>query len=180
MQFRSFIEAVLPLGIGRTYIRSPKSALVSGTYACNPQTLHLQLASLLLVFSFASVTSAAEKSVLFIHTDMSNGPAIVPYDKAFQAALTADTSEQIILYNEYTDLWRFGDDDYARTLNNFYRQKYAGQHFDLIVVDAPPALKFLVAHGDELFHGTPVVFCLIMEGQLIEGLSLKSNFTVTG
>jgi PAS domain S-box-containing protein len=132
---------------------------------------------LLLVFSFASVASAAEKSVLFIHTDKSNGPGVILYDKAFQAALNADTNEQIVLYNEYTDLWRFGGEDYAKTLVDFYRRKYAGQHFDLIVVEAAPALRFLVAYGEELFPGTPVVFCVIMEGRQIEGLSLKSNFT---
>jgi PAS domain S-box-containing protein len=119
---------------------------------------------------------AAEKSVLFIHTSKSSGPAVILYDMALPAALSEGTSERISLSYEYTDLWRFTGEDYARTLKEFYRQKYAGQHFDVIVVESPPALRFLLAHGDELFPGTPVVFC-VMEERLIEGLTLKSNFT---
>ncbi len=136
----------------------------------------ISITALLLVLLLSSLGAAAEKNVLFVHTSKSNGPAIIRYDTVFQAALTTDSTERINLYNEYTDLWRFTDDDYARTLRDFYRQKYAGQRFDVIVVESPPALKFLLAYGEELFPGTPVVFCVI-EQRLIEGLTMKPNFT---
>lgn len=125
-----------------TYKRAPANARASQACLRNHRRLRLPLILLLLVFSFVSVAKAAEKSVLFIHTNKSNGPAIILYDKAFQSALSGDPSEQIALYNEYTDLWRFVGEDYALTLKDFYQQKYAGQHFDVIVVESLPALKF--------------------------------------
>ena len=114
--------------------------------------------------------------MLFIHTSKSSGPIISVYDRALQIALSEDTSQQITLHHEYTDLWLFEGEDYARTLRDFYRQKYSRLHPDLILVESAPALKFLLAYGDELFPGTPVVLC-IMEGSPIEGLTLKPNFT---
>jgi formate hydrogenlyase transcriptional activator len=134
------------------------------------------LAAFLLLLSFCTLAVQAEKSVLFLHTSKSNGPGAIAYDKAFQPALTENSPERINLYNEYTDLWRFTDDDYLQALRDFYRLKYADQHFDLIVVEQPPALRFLLAYGEDLFPGTPVVFC-VMEERLIEDLHLRHNFT---
>jgi len=129
-----------------------------------------------LLLSFCSLAAQAEKSVLFFHTSKSNGPGAIAYDQAFQSALTENSTERINLYNEYTDLWRIADDEYLRALRDFYRLKYADQHFDLVVAEQPPALRFLLAYGEDLFPGTPVVFC-VMEERLIEDLNLKPNFT---
>lgn len=114
--------------------------------------------------------------MLFIHTNKSNGPGVILFDKTFQSALSETQGEPITLYNEYADFWHFVGDEYVRTLKDFYQKKYAGRHFDLIVVESSPALEFVLAYGDELFPGTPVFFCVLLE-PLIKDLSLKPNFT---
>ena len=176
LRLRSILLAVRGLEIVLARVHASANVLASILRARKHQGLGQPIALLLLVLSLASVSMAAEKSVLFIHTDKSNGPAVIPYDKTFQAELSADSKEKINLYNEYTDLWRLSGDEYARTLHDFYKQKYAGQHFDVIIVESLPALRFLLAYGDELFPGVPVVFS-IMDRRLLEGLSLKPNFT---
>ena len=156
-----------------TPFHSPRGSLVEQHAGGCKATLFngclpvLLFAPLLLFFSF-SLTQAAEKNVLFVHTAKSNAAGAIMFDKIFEATLTAGSSDRISLYNEYSDLWRFSNDEYQRALRDFYRQKYAGQRLDLVVVDSPPALKFLLAYGDELFPGTPVIFC-VTEGGISRG-----------
>ncbi len=40
-----------------------------------------------------------------------------------------------------------------------YRLKYQAIHFDLIAATDNDAFDFLIAHRDDLFGETPVVFC---------------------
>ena len=148
---------------------------IGGMHRRKLNWVFVTITSVLMVLFFFALAAAAEKNVLFVHTGKSNGPAVMILDRTFEAALTANSSDPIHLYNEYTDLWRFSTDEYQRALHDLFRQKYAGQHIDLVVVESPPALKFLLEYGDELFPGTPVIFC-VMEGRLIESLQLKPNF----
>jgi len=63
------------------------------------------------------------------------------------------------LYIEYMDTKRF----YSRgSLDDFpeiYRRKFRLHHFDAIIATDNNAFDFLREHRDELFPGTPVVFC---------------------
>jgi hypothetical protein len=40
-----------------------------------------------------------------------------------------------------------------------YLKKYTGRHFDLIIASNTDAFNFLLKNRDEIFPGTPVVFC---------------------
>ncbi|VVB71759.1 Pentapeptide repeats (8 copies) [uncultured archaeon] len=44
-------------------------------------------------------------------------------------------------------------------LRSVYHQKYSGQHFDLVISTDDDAFDFLLNNRDDLFLGTPVVFC---------------------
>lgn len=100
---------------------------------------------------------AADKKVLFMYADKSNG-VMVAYREFLQTALRNGSPDPITFYEEYMDLWQNSGDDYMSLLRSYYTQKYKGQKFDLIFAQAPPVLTFLGKYGDEIFPKTPVVF----------------------
>ncbi|WP_300673552.1 ATP-binding protein [Desulfoluna sp.] len=60
---------------------------------------------------------------------------------------------------EYMDSKRYRPDEIFETLKEVYRLKYRAVGFDVIVAADNNALNFLLLYRDELFPGTPVVFC---------------------
>lgn len=61
---------------------------------------------------------------------------------------------------EYMDARRMVDDPrHAASLRDLYEHKYARFPPDVILASDDMALEFLLAHRDELFVGTPIVFC---------------------
>src|SRR6185369_10453303 len=120
-----------------------------------------RLSLVLLVFlpliALSTTTSAADKKVLFLYADKSNG-VMMAYREVVQSAIRAGSPDRVTFYEEYMDLWQYSGDDYLSMLRGFYRQKYQAQKFDLIIAQAPTALSFLSKYGEELFHDTPIVF----------------------
>src|SRR5262249_42610321 len=51
-------------------------------------------------------------------------------------------------------------------LLDFLKQKYAAMRFDLVVTLGPQALDFVIAHGQQLAGGAPIVFSGIGEQAL--------------
>ena len=64
------------------------------------------------------------------------------------------------------DLSRFSSDSYKALLRDFLRAKYADKKIDVAVAIMAPALDFLMAYGNLIFPGTPIVFCGLDRGQL--------------
>lgn len=60
---------------------------------------------------------------------------------------------------EYMDTKRVFDDTYVQRLYALFQYKYAKRAPDLILASDDDALNFLVKYRDELFPGSPVVFC---------------------
>jgi len=63
------------------------------------------------------------------------------------------------LYTEYMDWKRYPD---PTNLNSFYEQiksKYEGVKLDLVIATDDVALEFSLKNRDNLFGGTPIVFC---------------------
>lgn len=63
------------------------------------------------------------------------------------------------VFVEYMDTKRFYEPRHVAQLPEVYRRKYADHRIDLVVGVDDRAVDFLVEHRDELFPGTPVVFC---------------------
>lgn len=63
------------------------------------------------------------------------------------------------VFVEYMDTKRFYEVRHVQQLPDVYRRKYAEHRIDLVVAVDDRALDFLVEHRDEVFPGTPVVFC---------------------
>jgi signal transduction histidine kinase len=139
----------------------------------------LRLAPLLMLIllPLASSTNAAaaDKKALFLYGDRSNG-MMVGYREALVSAIKAGSPDRITFYEEYMDLSQYSGEEYLLLLRNFYREKYRGQKFDLIITQAGSALGFLTKYGEELFPDTPVVFG-ILEKSRLEGLRLGPNIT---
>ena len=63
------------------------------------------------------------------------------------------------VYVEYMDSKRFYGQDSLEQFPEVYRRKFKYHHFDVIVGSDNNAFDFLRQYRDELFPGTPVVFC---------------------
>lgn len=139
----------------------------------------LRQLSLFVVFlpliATSTTASAADKKVLFLFGDKSNG-MMMGYRDVVQSAIRSGSPDRITFYEEYMDLSMHSGDDYLSLVRSFYHQKYQGQRFDLIIAQTGSVLNFLTKYGDELFPGTPLVFGTI-EKSRIEGLKLGPNIT---
>jgi PAS domain S-box-containing protein len=160
-------------------IRCRSPLVVKDVSRLNPRTLLRPIPILLLTFlpliTLPTTASAAEKKVLLLFCDKSNG-AIAAYNEALQSSVRAGSVDRITFYEEYMDLWLYPGDDYLSLLHGFYGKKYQGQRFDLIIAQSPPVLSFLLKYGDELYPGTPIVFGNAEKTRL-KGLNLRPNIT---
>lgn len=60
---------------------------------------------------------------------------------------------------EEMDTQRISDDEYLLRLLEIYKYKFRDKKFDVIIASDDPAFHFLLQYHQELFPGTPVIFC---------------------
>lgn len=149
--------------------------MTEGPHLLSLRRLSLVLVVFLPLLALSTTASAADKKVLFLYGDKSNG-LMMGYRDVVQSAIRSGSPDRITFYEEYMDLSQYPGDDYLSLIRTFYRQKYEGQRFDLIIAQAGSVLNFLTKYGEELFPGTPAVFGLL-EKSRIEGLKLGPNIT---
>lgn len=70
-----------------------------------------------------------------------------------------DHAKELSVFTEYMDLKRFPEVPHIESLRQVLRIKYGRIHFDAILSTDDHAFQFLLQHRDELFPGTPVIFC---------------------
>jgi len=68
-------------------------------------------------------------------------------------------NENVTLYIEYMDTKRISDEHCINLLYQIYKHKFRDTGFDVIISSDDDAFNFLREHRDEIFPGTPVVFC---------------------
>lgn len=78
---------------------------------------------------------------------------------------------------EYMDTKKIFGDLYARRLFEVYKLKYRHFKFDLIMTTDNNAFDFMRKYRDDLFRGTPVVFCGVNN---LQASDLKSHRLFTG
>ena len=137
--------------------------------------LPLILPALFLLTTSSTSAIAADKKVLFLYADKSNG-VMMAYRESLQSAMKAESPDRITFYEEYVDLSQYPGEDYVSLVRGFYRKKYQGQKFDLIFAQAPSVLNFLSKYGEEIFPGTPTVFGTLDQSRLAE-IKLGPNIT---
>jgi len=65
----------------------------------------------------------------------------------------------LALHVEYMDTKRVASPNYDENLAGFYKKKFQGITFAVIVCSDNNAVQFMAVHGRTVFPGTPVVFC---------------------
>jgi len=71
----------------------------------------------------------------------------------------ARSSFKIELQVEYMDAKKYNIAPVVDSLLELYREKFAEEHFDVVIVSDDDAFNFALQYRDELFPTVPVVFC---------------------
>src|SRR5215471_15871710 len=111
---------------------------------------------------FGAVGGAQEtdrpKQVLVLYTARQSEQFSQVSEREIPGLLATGLGQRIDYYTEYFDANRFPHPEYETVYVEFLRQKYAGKHFDLLLLMGDVAMDFVSRHRDELFSGTPAVF----------------------
>jgi signal transduction histidine kinase len=121
--------------------------------------LRLACAGLMLCLAGASPAYAAPHQVVVLYDERIDLPGLSLLHASLTRRLTSGPPGSVEIYREEMDLSRFGSDGYLLHLRDRLRTKYAGMKIDVAVAAYPPALDFLLTHGDAVFPGAPIVFC---------------------
>jgi hypothetical protein len=134
--------------------------------------LHLFLLAFVSFFLFHSLTYATElkeeKRVLILFSNQSDLPAYTMVEKGIKSSLKAGTEFHIEYFIEYMDYYRNPDQTDNQLLLDLYHHKFSRHKIDLVIAYGPPSLSLVVAHSNDLFPQTPVVFSGILREQLKE------------
>ena len=142
------------------------------------RTLRLTCAGLTLWLASVSPAFAAPKQVVVLYDERTDLPGLSVLHASLTRRLTSGPPDSVEIYREEMDLSRFGSDGYLLRLRDHLRTKYAGRKIDVVVAAYPPALDFLLTHGDAVFPGAPIVFCGI-DRRMLAARSLPSHVTGT-
>jgi len=106
------------------------------------------------------------------------------------SSILGPNARNIDLQAEYMDTHRISDNEYIYQLFETYKYKFREKKFDVIIAADDPAFAFLLKYHDELFPGTPIVFCGVnyfvdsmLAGQdlftgVVEGQDIKSTLNI--
>ena len=144
------------------------------------------LALLVLAGGTAPVSSATRHIVL-LFDERPSLPGLAVLDADLVRTLLANSTDHIEIYREAMDLSRFDSNTYRLFLRDVLRTKYADKKIDVVVAILGPALDFVVTHGEEIFPGTPIVFCGVDRREVAEralpanvrGIVVKREFAPT-
>lgn len=125
---------------------------------------------------FVSAEEWETKDILIIHSYQNGLSWTDNEEKGILETLNgADTKSSI--YIEYMDWKNYPTEE---NLENFYSSlyyKYAEKHLEVIITTDDAALEFALNNREELFPGTPIVFCGVNEQGVEELLQGASNVT---
>ena len=176
-QFRSLVIGLYFLLDSMKNIRPQQQFMFSFCFICRLPLFLLTFVSLFLFHSLTYATGLKEeKSVLILFTNQSDLPAYPVVEKGIKSSLKAGIEFNIKYFIEYMDYYRNPDPTYIQSLLDSYHHKFSNHRIDLVIPYAPPAISFVIAHGNHLFPQTPVVFSGIPRAQL-KGLNLSPRIT---
>ena len=131
--------------------------------------------------------SAATRHIVLLFDERVELPGLSLLEAELVRTLRSKSTEPIEVYRKSMDLSRFGSDPYETLLRDFLRAKYSGKKIDVVVGVMGPALDFLLNYADQIFPGTPIVFCGLDRHQLgarslpanVFGVLVKREFAPT-
>jgi len=110
--------------------------------------------------------SAATRHIVLLFDERVELPGLSLLEAELVRTLRSNSTEPIEVYREAMDLSRFSSNSYKTLLRDFLYAKYADKKIDVAVAVMDPAFQFLLANGDLIFPGTPIVFCGLDKRQL--------------
>ncbi len=122
------------------------------------------------------VPSPPAKKILLLYSYQAMLPGNLEWDEAIRTALKGTEGQPIKFFTEFLDLSQFPDESYIHGLLNLLQIKYGSQKIDLLIPVGDLAFAFLQAHGNDIFPGSPIVFCAVAKQQL-EALKPPPNST---
>jgi ABC-type uncharacterized transport system substrate-binding protein len=135
------------------------------------------MSTALLDSTTATVEARVRKNILVLHS-YHQGLQWTDSISAGIKSQFANDRDNIEIYYEYLDTKHYSQEAYFKHLVAFERFKTQLAHIDfkVIIVSDNNALRFMVEYGDELYPGTPVVFCGVnnYRPEMLEG---KTRFT---
>ena len=135
--------------------------------------------AILVLGSAGAATGTASKRVLLLYDEDKEFPGLAILHQSLRTTLKTALEDDVDLYTESMNLSQFRSPNYDRLLREHYQRKYGGTKLDLIVAVMGPSLQFLLRHGEEIFPGTPIVFCGADASDL-QGITLRPNITGAG
>jgi hypothetical protein len=127
----------------------------------------LTLTAVLLAHHLAQgASSPPAKKVLLLYSYQAILPANLEWDEAIRKALKGTEAQPIEFYTEFLNLSQFPNESYIHGLLNLLRIKYSSQKIDLLIPVGDLSFAFLLAHGNALFPGSPIVFCAVAKQQV--------------
>lgn len=129
--------------------------------------LHLCLPSV-------SVANQEKKNVLYLNSYHDGYKWSDGLLEGVRAVLNS-SRYKVDLQIEYMDAKKFSYEVITKNLLSLYKEKFAAEQFDIVILSDNDALNFVNRHRDQLFPGVPVVFCGIND--LMESDTAAGNIT---
>jgi PAS domain S-box-containing protein len=133
------------------------------------------LISLALLSALPLGATERSKTILTIYSNERLLPATIAIDMALRDSLGVETDNPPVYLSEFLDRSHFSGSAYDKLLSDFFRNKYASQHIDVIIASGPLALQFLLRHQADLFTGIPVVLSGV-DRDTFQSQTLPPNF----
>ena len=102
----------------------------------------------------------ASKKVLILHSFAYAQPAYKIIDAALIESFVASGLDFNKLNIEFLDMARNPSQEYRNRLADFFRNKYNGRKFDLVLTLQQEALQFLLKEGQDLYPKGPIISVL--------------------
>jgi PAS domain S-box-containing protein len=100
----------------------------------------------------------AKKSILYLNSYHHGYQWSDSIHDGIRATLNA-SAYKIDLQVEYLDAKRYNTAPVIQSLLEVYKKKYAGEHFDAVIVSDDDAFNFALQARPQLFPAVPIVFC---------------------
>jgi PAS domain S-box-containing protein len=152
---------------------------VNGPNVGHPRILRGAFLLIVVIFLLVSAEPRAgdvPRRVLILHSFNYTFPATSLMSDAVRKRLLERFPEGLEIEADFLDLARNPDAAHAARMANFLREKYAGVHFDAVVVIGPTGLPFILEHREVVGRGVPVIFSDLTSGTY-EAMNLPPDVT---
>lgn len=105
-----------------------------------------------------------ERSILVVYSNGRLLPANAEFDRGLRQSLAKSPEGAVEIYDEFMDVPRFQSAEHLETFRTYLREKYARRPPAVLVAAGEEAARFVLAHRDDLFSGTPRVYGAIGPG----------------